>query len=219
MIVAHVYDDARPAVRRAVMFVIWVPLTLGALGQAAVLTVDAQQVQRDSIAFVERNFTADARGFQNHGAFICRDDPDPFPVRFAQTLARHFAGPEGAERTQELIEEFRSRPVAFLIVPHERFPEEFRNFGQTRYVHYRGAVHVPGRIVSGSAGWSDTFEVIVPGEYVWRTSPATATTRLEMAGTVLEPEGRVVIEAPGEYRIALLEARRGNARAVAARAA
>jgi hypothetical protein len=188
--------------QRLLLSVIWIPLTVFGLQQALRTTIDTQRLQRESLAFVDRNFAPDARGFHGQGAFVCRSDPDHFPVRFNQNVIAEFDGEDGSERTRELIDEFRTRPVVFLIMPYDLYPRELWEFWRTRYVLYHGAVHVPGRRLRGEPGTSGTFEVIVPGEYVWRPSSPDSGP-LHVAGLLVDAGSSVVIREPGVYAVGL----------------
>lgn len=183
---------------------IWVPLAAMALVQAMDLAIDTQSHQRDTLAFIDRNFAPDARGFNGRAALACRNDPDPFPVRFNQHIRKQFAGDAGVRQTGLMISEFRMRPVMFMIAPGigEPYPRELWEFWGTRYVRYSGTVFVPGRYVSGEPGWTDVFEVIVPGEYVWR-SGADPSIPLLVGGRLLEPGSSIVFNQPGTLPIAL----------------
>jgi hypothetical protein len=165
---------------------IWLPLAALALGQAASMTVQRQAHQRESIEFVERSFPPDAHGFEGHTAFTCRDDPAPFPPMFAHTIVAEFGGEDRSQRAREFIARFREVPASFLVLPvGQQYPQEVWDFWRTRYVHYYSTVHVPGRAIVGVAGWRDSMEVIVPGEYVWRTDAAGGPT-LHVGTHVLE---------------------------------
>jgi hypothetical protein len=204
--------DLLPTVRSRHVFVvlIWAPLALLALLQTAQLLGDDQSHQRASLAFVERNFSAEAHGFNPRAAFACRQEARPFPTWFhEQVRARFEKEPEATENTRWILEEFRARPVAFMIPPGEGepYPAELWNFWKSRYVHYSGAVHVPGRQVRGRPGFSDAFEVIVPGEYVWRSSAGSGP--LAVAGSMLDPGAAIEIDEPGTYPIGLPEGGEG----------
>jgi hypothetical protein len=191
----------RPRLGLALLAAIWLPLSLAGLRQAAVITTERQWPQRESLAFVERNFPPDARGFQAHGAFACRADPDPFRILFPQNVAR-LDGPQGEESARALLQEFRNRPVQFMIEPHEPYPPPFREFWATRYVPYHASVLVPGRLVRGGAGAMVPFEVLVPGEYAWYPAPGSAASIVVGGGTV-HPGQRVALATPGVYGVEL----------------
>jgi hypothetical protein len=208
LICAPVLDRLRTSGRRtAFLVVLGVPLFVLALGQAEAVTRNQQRHQRVSLEFVERNFEAAARGFQGHAVFACRQDPDPYPVRFG--IAAVYGGEDRQERIDELIAEFRDRPITFMIAPAgERYPPELWEFWLTRYVHYYGAIHVPGRAVEGGAAWSATFEVIIPGEYIWRVAHGDAVP-LEVDGHRLDPGTSVVLSERGYYELGLPEGGKG----------
>jgi len=157
--------------RTAFLVVLWVPLSIGAVMVAGRLMVNDLEGQRATLAFVERNFSPEARGYDAVGVFACRDDPDPFPVQFAEHVWALYGGADGAVRGQELIHEFRIRPISFMMLPLETasYPETVREFWETRYVPYFGEIRVPGREMEGPEGWRGSFEVLVPGAYRWRT--------------------------------------------------
>jgi uncharacterized membrane protein (UPF0136 family) len=194
--------------RALLMTAIWVPLVTFALLQSWILTRNTQSIQNESLAFVARNFPPDARGFQAQGVFICRADPDPFPVRFRQHALAEFGGPDGTARAHALIDEFRRRPVSFLIPPTDNYTDGFSNFLATRYVHYSGSVHVAGRTVRGEPGTAAAIEVVVPGTYVWRPSGLRAPA-IEIDGSLLEPGDTVVLPDRRTYSISLTQGGEG----------
>jgi hypothetical protein len=203
---------ARPQSRLAFLAMVWIPLALLAVGQAERLIADDQGHQRASLAFVARNFSIDAHGFNSRAAFACRQEANPFPTWFHEHVrARFESEPAAEENTRWLMQEFRSRPVAFMIppLPWEPYPAELWSFWATRYVQYSGPVHVPGRKLRGSPGSSGTFEVILPGEYVWLpASPESGP--IDIAGMTLHAGSTVLLDQPGEYRLALPEGGEGS---------
>lgn len=196
----------RPA-RSAFLAVLWVPLVFFSFAQANALLRNTQSIQRDSLAFVERNFPPEARGFNTLAAFACRHEADPFPVWVDEHVRARFGNePDATGNTRLLMQEHRDRPVAFMIppLPWEPYPAGLWDFWETRYVHYHGAVHVAGRRVRGGSRTTLTFEVIVPGAYVWLPSSGPAA-RLDVAGLDLGPGDEVVFDAPGEVPVHLPE--------------
>jgi hypothetical protein len=158
-----------PLHRGLVLAMIWIPLSTFGIGAAGALVGDKPlRQQRASLDWVDRNFPSDAVGYTNWGVFACR--AELWPVRFAARLAAALSTEYRAKLTQDLLEAFRNRPVAFMIPPVEPHPEPLQEFWNTRYIHYYGGIHVPGRSIDGGPGWTGTFEVIVPGRYVWRST-------------------------------------------------
>jgi hypothetical protein len=186
--------------------VLWVPLTFIALAQAVVMLMDDQRHQHESLAFVERNFPPEARGFEGQAAFTCRHDPEPFKTRFFMHVLADFQGEAGHAEVERMLGEFRARPVQYMIDPreHEPYPHPLREFWATRYVLYRSHVRIPGRELRGEPGREDELEIIVPGEYRWWADEGAARPLLVGADTV--PAGGVVTLARrGVVRLALPE--------------
>jgi hypothetical protein len=204
LIVSPLLERVGTPLRRGVlMALIWLPLVLYSVAAAAVLAGDTQQQQqRASLDWVERNFSPEAVGYTNWGAFACRDEP--WPVRFGAGLAAAFRGDARERSTQELMAAFRDRPVAFMIPPIEPHPPELEEFWRTRYVHYYGGIHVPGRHVRGGAGWTGTFEAVVPGNYVWLAMEGTVGP-LTVEGGRVESGSTITLEEQRVYSISLAE--------------
>ncbi|HUS31599.1 MAG TPA: hypothetical protein VMZ53_24000 [Kofleriaceae bacterium] len=148
----------------------WVLLVaLGVLYRRETL-VDTQKTQRDTFALIEQRLPANWRGFQTDAALVCRTDPSPIRVYLGQTIQTElFQGTFEAKR-QALIDEFRSRPIAFIIRTQRlnNFPDELREFWRDHYVPVASALEVAGKRVSGPRSTVDSIDVIVPGTYKWR---------------------------------------------------
>jgi hypothetical protein len=210
LVAGPILDLLPPRGRIVALGLVWVPLAALAAVQAGALTDQTQHHQRASLEFVERSFPPEARGFEAHAAFACRRDPDPFRVRFAQSVRAEFGGEDGVEHGRGLVEEFRARPVVFLILPPtgHRYPAEAWEFWRTRYVRYHGAVHVPGYAIRGGPGWSGTFEVLRASEYTWRAMSETAAP-LEVGGRIVESGATVALDRKGIYPLRLPEGGEG----------
>ena len=180
--------------RATFLVIVWLPLAASGLAGAAILTADTQEHQREALVFVSRNFPPDARGFDATAAFACRWDPEPFPVRFPRQVWAEFVENDADARGRALLEEFRTRPVSFMILPRFMafYPEEVRDFWQTRYVEYYGPILVPGREIRGAEGWTGSFEVVVPGEYIWRSGGSDAGV-LQVGAELVKPGETVVL--------------------------
>lgn len=174
--------------------------------QASVTVVqmlgDTQAVQRASLGFIERGFSPTARGFHAEGALACRQDPQPFPIYFTENIIRAFGGENAQQNIEKLKQEFRSRPVEFLVGTHvfHQFPLELRQFWFDRYVLYEAQVYVPGRFVDVPPGGRATFDVLVPGRYRWELIDGGASTRLHVGDRTLAP-GEVVELDAGEHAL------------------
>jgi hypothetical protein len=177
-------------------------LLLVSAARAILARTDTQEPQRDALAFIDRTFAPAIRGFQAEGALACRHDPNPFPIYFAETAGRLFGGVGGRLRAQAFIDEFRRRPVTFVVMHRlYAFPPAIEQFWRTRYVLYRDEVMIPGRYVSGPVNASVDFEVIVPGTYRWQVAGATPA-RLVLGGSTIEPGSTVALDR-GVHRLML----------------
>jgi hypothetical protein len=204
LITGPALDRARSRGARAAMLgAVWIPLAALALFQGVAMTVDRQRHQRASLEWVERTFPPDASGFNDWAAFACREYS--FRARFFPRLREDFGGARRAGSIREIVDEFRDRPVAFMIPPVSPwYPAELREFWGSRYVHYRGAVHVPGRHVRGGPGWAGAFDVLVPGDYRWLPE-AEAAGPLEVVGRRVEAGHTVLLDEPRVYALRLPE--------------
>lgn len=191
-----------PRQRSAFLMLIWLPLMAYGIVTAGILIFQPkqQQQQRASLEWVDRNFPPEAVGFTNWAAFACRQEP--WPTRFGARLAADFGGDLRDQHAQELITDFRKRPVEFMIPPIEPHPRELEEFWDTRYIHYYGGIHVPGRKVRGGPGWTGTFDVIVPGAYRWLATPDTSRP-LEVGGRSVKPGEALLLKEQRVYSLRL----------------
>lgn len=186
--------------RRAAAAGAWL-LLLAASAPAALARLDDRQaVQRDSLALVEGSFLPSARGFQAEGALFCRPDPEPFPRLLSQTIAANFYGPGSEPRVAAFLDEFRKRPVAFVVTSYrmQQFPPVVQSFWRRHYVAYRDAVLVPGQLLPLAAGSSRDFELLAAGEYRLHAT-AGAGDGVEIDGRSLPLGGTLRLEA-GAHR-------------------
>jgi hypothetical protein len=205
LLIGPVLDLARGFLPRAALLIlVCLPLVAFGLLQAGFARVDTQSHQRESLAFVNRNFPPNERGFTARGEFACRWDPDPFPTRFTSRVLSEFGGPEGLERAEEVADEIRRREVAFLILPLERepYPEALWEFWRAAFVPYHQAVWVAGTRVHGEAGWTGRTEVVTPGTYRWRPDAGTSS-QLRVGGHTLGPGEEVHLGTAGHFALAL----------------
>lgn len=200
--------DALPAGREriAVFTVTGLWLVLGAQGIArmAELSIDSQSTQRESLAFVHRNFDETDAGFHpEHGPF-CRRKAEPIRVYFSQVIFRHFAGETRDIHTRRLLEDLRRRPVKFVVQSFRlnQFPVEVRRFLADNYQPYRASVFVAGRHLAGSEGEQSEFELIVPGRYRWL--PMSGPQPVRIGSRTLSP-GEIAEFEVGHYTADFVE--------------
>ncbi len=181
---------------------VWLVLGAQTLLESRDLLRDTQSVQAASLAFVARNFQADDRGFQAEHANFCRSDPDPFPVYFSQSIAKRFSGPLAPEHGQLFLDEFRARPVRFMVSSWRmnQFPPAIQSFWREHYQPYFASVWVPGRRISGRAAEAQTLELIVGGRYRWL--PRAPGGDLQVDGARVAPGGTLELAA-GPHRVVL----------------
>lgn len=160
-------------------------------------STDGLAVQRGTMALVGANFAPEEEGFSTKRALFCRDGSEPFPTYFGPTLHEWTD-----ERVEELIAEFRRRPVTFMVASRDMqaFPQPIRRFWAEHYVPYAGGLLVPGVRLSKNTHPGSTFEAIVPGEYTVYSDASDAGMMID--GRLLEA-GDVVRLESGKYRVEL----------------
>lgn len=184
------------SLRAATLLIVGILLVQGFWGAVARLK-DNQAIQRDTLAFIDRNFPPDARGHQLRGELSCRDDPNPFPTIFMQHVFWNFQGETKDENIESVMDEFRARPVTFLLdTPWlTRFPKTLVTFWRERFVPYSEAVWVHGRALEGGPGEPVEFEVLYPGPFRWIVADEAA------AGATLVVDGTLVLNPGEEHRL------------------
>lgn len=196
---------AWPRASQGIAIGLWAWMLIVAIPYRHDMLGDTQAVQRDTFAFIARNFEMTARGFNADGGLFCRRDPQPFPVYLREHVERTFAGADGDRQADLFLAEFRARPVAFLIEDFllDPFPARIRQFWSTHYVPYHGPVAVAGRRLGGPAGTRVEVNIIVAGDYRW-SGPGPISidgTRLDAGATIrLSTGGRettLIHDTPG----------------------
>ncbi|HEX5067422.1 MAG TPA: hypothetical protein VFY49_14995, partial [Myxococcota bacterium] len=154
---------------------------------------DTQAVQRESIAFVHRNF-GDQAGFHPESALFCGPKP-PLGSWFSYTIYRHFGGAERESEVARFEKAFRAAPVRYMVQSFRlhQFPPELQEFWAENYQPYRASVYVAGRRLRGSRGAEQPFELIVPGRYRW--IPVGAPAPIRVGERVLRPGEVMDLEA------------------------
>lgn len=196
----------RAAIAAAV--VIWSWLLYWSVPFALELLRETQAPQRTAFAFIDRNLPREALGFHPDGSLFCRDDPRPFPAFVRQNVLRRFYGPRAKPNIDAFVEEFRSRPVSFMITSGlEPFPPPIQEFWSTHYVPYSGPVALAGfRLMPEQ---EQSIDVIVPGLYRWHgTGELLAGSALVRPGDVISlPRGAMAVKsgasAPGILALAV----------------
>jgi len=176
---------------------IWALLVVQATFTQAGLLQDTQRVQRDSLAFIDHNFGADQEGFHPERALFCRDTADPFPTFLERPALRRYWGPERERLAQELIGEFRRRPVVFMLDSFRLswFPPEVQDFWNSNYQLYYESVWIPRLALDGPRGSRKSLDVIVPGAYRWQHGDGRPDLRL--AGRLIAKGDTVELQAGG----------------------
>jgi hypothetical membrane protein len=175
-----VRDWLTPNTRRRVFTLAISLLIATAAVRGAKHSGDGLATQRQAMELVAANFAEQSEGFHATRGLFCRDGPDPFPAYFGLTLYRWRDG-----AVEEFIEEFRSRPVEFIVAsPRLReFPEPVRRFWGEHYVAYAGTLMVPGTRLQPDRP-AVSFDVLVPGEYTLHAEAGSVAVELD--GNVLE---------------------------------
>jgi hypothetical protein len=194
----------RPPVRRFAVAGFWVLLALPAGLELGRLLVDTQVVQRESLAFVHRNFGRDVAGFHPESGLFCQSGHQPIRTHFSQHIHRRFAGAGRERNTERMLRTFRETPIEFIVHSFrlDQFPVELRRFWADNYQPYRASVFVAGRRLEGRRGSDADFELVVPGRYRWL--PLHGPQRLAIDGRVLEP-GELLHLTPGTYAAHFVE--------------
>jgi hypothetical protein len=200
-----------PKASRPIAIGLWAGLLIVAIQYRLEMFEDTQAVQRDTFAFIDRNFDRTARGFHADGGLFCRRDPQPFPVYLHEHVMRTFGGPDGGRQADLLVAEFRARPVTFMIEDFllNPFPAKVKRFWATHYVPYYGAASVPGRRLRGAAGTQVELDIIVAGDYRW-----SGPGGISIDGIRLQPGATIPLSA-GAHVTMLMEDTPGGVLALA----
>jgi hypothetical protein len=182
---------ARPRWLAAAAVALWAALLVPAALESALLLRDRQAVQRDSLAFLHRNFAPEQTGFHPEGGPFCAT-PHGLGIYFSQRIFREFAGDERARHAAAVERYFRTKPVHYIVQSFRlnQFPPELRQFFADHYQPYRGAVFVAGSHLSAGA---ESFELLIGGRYRWL--PRTGPHPVEVDGAAIAPGGVVTLAA------------------------
>ena len=119
-------------------------LLLPGLVTLGLMLNDTQSVQRESLAFVHRNFAEADAGFQPESALFCRPGTPAIPTHFSETIYRRFAGSEREANAAKMIRTFESRSSCAASGQRTTSPIERRSSWRA------GASQAPGDRVSSS---------------------------------------------------------------------
>jgi len=188
---------------RIVVGSVWAFLVIQATLTQAGLLQDTQRGQRESLAFIDRNFDADQEGFHPERALFCRDNADPFPTFLEGPALSRYWGPERETLAQELIGEFQRRPVVFMLDSFRLywFPSEIQDFWNANFHLYYESVWTPWLTLDGPRGSRRSLDVIVPGAYRWQHGDDHPDLRL--AGRLIAKGDTIELDA-GTYDVELL---------------
>jgi len=186
--------------RRRILGPFWAVFMVTAVYVGTRMSVDGQATQRTTLEFVRANIPPELEGFHNTRALFCRDTVDPLPVLFAQDINATFTGEGAVEAAEQMIAEFRGRPIGFLIRTFRwrQFPESVRQFWDEHYVPYSGSLYLAGTSIDDTRAPQFDFEVIVPGTYAFYSSDTEAL--IWIGSAELGPGETIRLEA-GYHRI------------------
>jgi hypothetical protein len=182
---------------------LWIAIALPAALHAAALLRDTQAVQRESLAFVRRNFAPNQAGFHPESGLFCQMD-QPFGTWMSATIYARFGREGREENTRALLERFREKPLHYLVQSFRlnQFPVELRRFWAENYQPYRASVFVAGRHLEGAAGETSRFEIVVPGRYRWLPFSGPQAVRID--DQIVEAGATLALE-PAEHRASFSE--------------
>ncbi len=187
-------------IRWFVMVVIVAASVFPALRALADRMTDTQAIQRDSLSFVNNNFSPDDRGFHFEGGLFCRRDPAPFRARSGIHITKDFYGDNSRDKTRRFLIEFRDRPVKFIVASQRmwQLPHIASRFWRDNYVHYREAVLIPGHSFDMSRKKETRFPIFVAGTYIWIPSPESPDFSMTVDGTSVSRNTPIVLH-PGNH--------------------
>jgi len=183
-------------VRRLFYGIIWFLLGAGSVSLSAAMLSDTQRVQRESLAFIDRNFTTADRGFQPERALFYRDDPEPLPTFFAEVIYRRFSGPDSVAQIGALLNEFRERPIMFVVESWrlDQFPEAVRDQLERAYVPYHASVMIPGYSFGDGSIAPRQLDTFVPGVYRWWSEGGEDESALVVGGRTLRHGDSIALD-------------------------
>jgi len=192
--------------RQVIIGLVLALLVLGSAPITSELLQGSQSNQRDTIRWISASGLNAFRGYQVDGALVCLADPEPIPPM----SHRLNMGPLSPTEAEAFIEEFRRRPVAFILDADllGYFPADVVQFWAEHYRWYYGSVSVAGFHIRPDPA-TESVDVIVPGPYRWTPMPRYKTAGLEVDGRVVPAGGTIQLRI-GQHKIVTRPARAGG---------
>ncbi len=151
---------------------------------------DTQWEQRETLRLIYDSPLKHRRGYHVEGALLCMRDPAPLPVMFSPGIyQRFYSSPQAMQNRADWIEEFRSRPIAYIVESYRlrQFPAEIRDFWSKHYVWYARSLYIAGYNIAGPR----EVDIIVPGRYRWDADPTSAAAALQLGNTLVQPGAEI----------------------------
>ncbi len=165
--------------------------------------VDTQAEQRKTLELIYESALIHRRGYQVEGALFCAKDPSPIPPLFSEGIARRFfLSKDSAQNTKDFVEEFRNRPIAYIVESFrlQRFPKAIRRFLGEHYVWYGKSLYLAGFRIEFASKESRVVDVIVPATYRWTPDPSAASASIIVNGRVLDAFGEIELQV-GQHQV------------------
>lgn len=167
------------------------------------LAENSQAKQREVLQLVRQSPLVDRRGYQVEGALFCMRDPSPIPPMFSEGIARRFfLSADSAQNTSRFIDEFRDRPVAYIVESFRllRFPQSVKAFFSEHYVSYDKSLYVAGFWLDFHTAGTRAVDVIVPATYRWEPDSRAGTPSIVIDGRVLNALDEIELQL-GKHEI------------------
>jgi len=171
---------------------LWSAIAIPGALQSLTLLDDTQQVQRESLRFVDHNFRPEDPGFHPESGVFC--GVQPMGTWLSQSIYTHL-GPGAEGNIPRVIERFERAQIHYLVQSFRlnQFPLPIRRFFAEHYQPYRASVFVAGRQLSGAPGETQEFDLLIPGVYRWLPFEGPHSVRID--GHELLPGGTLALDA------------------------
>lgn len=189
--VSGVMFEALGSNRRRYAVATAIVLALGTVRMSVEMLDGDQHLQHDTVRWLRQNGLSAGSGFQVDGALRCdRERVAPRSMSHKLNL-----GPLSAGAAQAFIDEFRDRPVVFLIDADRlrQFPNSVRRFWAEHYQWYHGAVWIAGFSINTEPG-PHRIDVLVPGTYRWAPKGRNDAATLSIGDRTYPVGARISLE-------------------------